>query len=269
MIMQKVSVITVNFNNKPGLERTLKSIVAQTCRNFEYIIIDGGSTDGSKEVIKDFQRISGLPNFKYVSETDSGIYDGMNKGISMARGEYLLFMNSGDCFSSNNVLDLFCNKQIHTADLIVGRQHYIRNGKKSVCRRTYAEEVDEQFLISNTLPHQATFIKRELMQKLGGYRLDFRVVADWIFWYDAVVDHKAKIEAIDLFVADMEEEKTSGNMDKCRTEMAKFLMEKKATLDIEEWKRIIEENNQAYMYRRAVKSPISKLLVKIALRLNR
>ena len=265
----KVSVITVNFNNKPGLERTLKSVVAQTYRDFEYIIIDGGSTDGSKEVIKDFQRISDQPSFKYASEPDEGIYDGMNKGISIATGEYLLFMNSGDCFSSNNVLDLFCNKQKHTADLIVGRQHYIRNGKKSACRKTYAEEVDEQFLISNTLPHQATFIKRELMQKIGGYRLDFRIVADWIFWYEAVVDHKAKIEDIDLFVADMEEEKTSGNVDKCRTEMAKFLVWKKATLDIEDWKRLIEENSQAYMYRRAVKSPISKLLVKIALRLNK
>lgn len=267
--MQKVSVITVNFNNKPGLERTLKSVVAQTCRDFEYAIIDGGSTDGSKEVIKRFQQISDLPNFKYVSEPDEGIYDGMNKGISIATGEYLLFMNSGDCFSSNNVLDLFCNKQKHTADLIIGRQHHIRNGKKSACRRTYAEEVDEQFLISNTLPHQATFIKRELIQKIGGYRLDFRIVADWVFWYEAVVDHKAKIEAIDLFVADMEEAKTSEDVDKCRTEMAKFLVWKKATLDIEDWKRLIEENNQAYMYRRAVKSPISKLLVKIALRLNK
>lgn len=267
--MNKVSVITVNFNNKPGLERTLKSVVAQTCRDFEYIIIDGGSTDGSKEVIEDFQRHQSLPGFRYVSEPDKGIYDGMNKGITMATGEYLLFMNSGDCFSSEHVIVMFNNKQIHTADLVVGRQHYIRNGKKSVCRRTFAEEVNERFLISNTLPHQATFIKRELIQKVGGYRLDFRVVADWVFWYEAVVDHKAKVEAIDLFVADMEEEKTSGNVDKCRTEMAQFLMEKKPSLDIEDWKRIIEDNNQAYMYRRAIKTPISKLLVKIALRLNR
>lgn len=267
--MNKVSVITVNFNNKPGLERTLKSVVAQTCRDFEYIIIDGGSTDGSKDVIEDFHRHQSLPGFKYVSEPDKGIYDGMNKGITMATGEYLLFMNSGDCFSSEHVIAMFNNKQIHTADLIVGRQHYIRNGKKSVCRRTFAEEVNERFLISNTLPHQATFIKRELMQKVGGYRLDFKVVADWVFWYEAVVDHKVKVEAIDLFVADMEEEKTSGNVDKCRTEMARFLMEKKAALDIEDWKRIIEENNQAYMYRRAIKTPISKLLVKIALKMNK
>lgn len=265
----KVSVITVNFNHKIGLEHTLKSVKAQTCLDFEYIIIDGGSTDGSKEVIEDFHRHQSLPGFNYVSEPDKGIYDGMNKGIAMATGEYLLFMNSGDCFSSNQVLASFCSMRMHTADLIVGRQHYIRNGRKSVCRRTFAEEVNERFLISNTLPHQATFIKRELMQKVGGYRLDFRVVADWVFWYEAVVDHKAKVEDVDLFVADMEEEKTSGNVDKCRTEMARFLMEKKASLDIEDWKRIIEENNQAYMYRRAIKSPISKLLVKIALRLNR
>lgn len=82
------------------------------------------------------------------------------------------------------------------------------------------------------------------MQKVGGCRIDFRVVADGVFWYEAVVDHKAKVEDVDLFVADMEEEKTSGKVYKCRTEMAKFLMEKKVLLDIEDWKRIIEDNTR-------------------------
>ncbi len=96
-----LSIITINYNDKFGLERTIKSVQEQTFTNFEHIIIDGGSTDGSKEVIE-----ANKNSFSYwVSEPDKGIYNAMNKGIKEAKGEYLFFLNSGDHLNGQNALD--------------------------------------------------------------------------------------------------------------------------------------------------------------------
>ena len=97
----KYSIITINYNNRDGLEKTIQSVINQTCQDFEFIIIDGGSTDGSVDIIKKYNdRIN-----YWVSEPDKGIYNAMNKGILQAHGEYLNFMNSGDCFFDNEVLN--------------------------------------------------------------------------------------------------------------------------------------------------------------------
>ena len=96
----KLSVITINYNNRDGLRKTIESVVNQTCKDFEYVIIDGGSTDGSVDVIKEYaDRIN-----YWVSEPDKGIYNAMNKGIDVAQGEYCLFLNSGDYLFDNYVL---------------------------------------------------------------------------------------------------------------------------------------------------------------------
>lgn len=100
MSQRKFSIITINYNNKEGLRKTIESVVGQSFRDFEYIIIDGGSTDGSIEVIKEY---AGKVDY-WVSEPDKGIYHAMNKGVLQAHGEYLNFMNSGDEFYNNGVL---------------------------------------------------------------------------------------------------------------------------------------------------------------------
>lgn len=102
--MPKLTIITINLNNKAGLQTTIDSVIAQTYKDFEWIIIDGGSTDGSKELIEKYTNY-----IKYwVSEPDKGIYNAMNKGIKVAEGEYLQFLNSGDSLFSNSVLsDIF------------------------------------------------------------------------------------------------------------------------------------------------------------------
>ena len=96
----KLSIITVNFNDAEGLERTIKSVVSQTFCDYEFIIIDGGSTDGSIEVINKYESYIDY----WASEPDGGIYPGMNKGLRQAKGEYLNFMNGGDCYHSPDVL---------------------------------------------------------------------------------------------------------------------------------------------------------------------
>ena len=126
----KLSIITINLNNVNGLKRTIDSVVEQTNKNFEFIVIDGKSTDGSVELIKENEK-----EFSYfVSENDLGIYNAMNKGILNSNGEYLLFLNSGDWLNNNNVvenllpllktfdvisgdIDIFDKKLILTADI--------------------------------------------------------------------------------------------------------------------------------------------------------
>lgn len=96
---KKVSVITVNYNNLKGLERTISSVLLQSFSDFEYIIVDGGSSDGSKEYIESKQEYIN----QWVSEKDHGVYNAMNKAIRMAQGEYCIFMNSGDHFFLHNL----------------------------------------------------------------------------------------------------------------------------------------------------------------------
>ena len=100
--MKTISIITVNYNNCQGLERTVNSVARQTYTDVEYIVVDGGSTDKSVDIIKQNENIISF----WVSEKDNGIYNAMNKGVSFSHGEYLLFLNSGDYFADKEVLEL-------------------------------------------------------------------------------------------------------------------------------------------------------------------
>lgn len=110
----KLSIITINYNNSIGLRKTIESVVSQTDNTFEYIIVDGGSSDGSVDIIKQYaDKIS-----QWVSERDGGIYNAMNKGVRMAHGEYIMFLNSGDILYDNNVIGHVLPKL--KADICVG-----------------------------------------------------------------------------------------------------------------------------------------------------
>ena len=111
----KLSIITINFNNCEGLQKTIESVVSQSFKDFEWIVIDGGSTDGSRELLEQY-----ADHITYwVSELDKGVYNAMNKGIKVAKGEYVNFMNSGDVYASASILeDVFSTS--HTADVLYG-----------------------------------------------------------------------------------------------------------------------------------------------------
>jgi glycosyltransferase involved in cell wall biosynthesis len=115
----KYSIITVNFNNKEGLRKTIESVIHQTFRDYEFIVIDGGSTDGSTDILREYDTHINY----WVSEPDGGIYQGMNKGIKIAAGEYLNFMNSGDCFYDPDILEKV-SRYKSEADFIVGKDYH-------------------------------------------------------------------------------------------------------------------------------------------------
>lgn len=174
----KVSVITINYNNAKGLEKTIKSAIAQSYDDYEYIVIDGGSTDGSKEILESFSEKIAY----WVSEPDKGIYMAMNKGIARAKGEYCHFLNSGDIYANNDVLsDVFHNKD-YIEPLLRGIQ--ICDSEKGLFRwyNQGNRDITLYDLYRDTLQHQATFIRRSLFQKYGFYDEAYKIVSDWKFF---------------------------------------------------------------------------------------
>lgn len=191
-----VSIITVNFNHLEGLKRTYESVVNQTFGDYEWIVIDGGSTDGSREFIEQHQ-----DHFAYwCSEKDNGIYHAMNKGIRQAKGEYLNFMNSGDTYACNETLaGVFSERR--TADILYGymllKSIDGQFGNLGMMKRVF----HWYDFLCDTLPHQSTFIRREAFERIGLYDETCRVVADWIWFVRAIFHFGASYEFISKEIA--------------------------------------------------------------------
>lgn len=189
----KYSIITINFNNKAGLEKTIKSVINQTCRDFEYIIIDGGSTDGSVEVIRKYANEITY----WVSEPDKGIYNAMNKGILKAQGDYLNFMNSGDCFHAATVLsEVF--EESRGESIVTGRY---ADASTSAVYQVNAFSVTLLTLLKEPFNHQATFYKRELFDNRL-YDENLQIQADWKFNMQSIILDNCSVNIIDTIVAD-------------------------------------------------------------------
>ena len=170
VVSMKLSIITVNYNNAAGLRATLQSVAEQTCRAFEYVVVDGGSTDGSVDAIRENEsRIS-----KWVSEPDGGIYEAMNKGVSMASGDYVLFLNSADRLAGAQVLDSILPRLEDKDFYVGGVERQERGGVLVFPPKT----LRASYLMMNYLPHQATFIRRQLLLDRP-YRTQYRIAADW------------------------------------------------------------------------------------------
>lgn len=171
----KLSIITVNYNDKIGLKKTIESVICQTYTDYEYIIIDGGSTDGSYDVIKQYEEHISY----WVSERDKGIYNAMNKAIDVAQGDYCIFMNAGDVFCASATLaDVFaCNCD---EDIICGNTITVEKRKQA------PEEITLRYLFSNAICHQSAFIRTSMMAK---YKYDekYKIVSDRKFFLQALI----------------------------------------------------------------------------------
>lgn len=185
--MKKLSIITINYNNRDGLRKTIESVVNQTWQDFEYIVIDGGSKDGSVEVIKEF-----ADHIDYwISEPDKGIYNALNKGVVVAQGEYCNFMNSGDCFYASDTLERVFGTN-PTADIVCGNTY-------SDHLKTPPQEITFDFLFNESICHQCAFIRTTLMKK-HGYDEKYKIVADRKFFVQALLLDNCSYQAVDVNV---------------------------------------------------------------------
>lgn len=188
-----LSIITINYNNKEGLKRTIESVINQTNTNYEFIIIDGGSTDGSIEIIHQYKtKIT-----YWISEKDEGIYNAMNKGIVIAQGDYCNFLNSGDTFFSNNVVENFFHLRC-TEDICIGNA-YFHNGKKHIGTWHSPQIYNMSTIYQITPNHQAAFIKLSLMKKYQ-YDESLKIVADMDFFIKVLIKDNCSYRKLPFIV---------------------------------------------------------------------
>jgi glycosyltransferase involved in cell wall biosynthesis len=179
---KKISIITINYNNLEGLKRTIQSVINQTWQEFEYVVIDGSSSDGSVAYIE-----SESVNIDYwVSEPDKGIYNAMNKGITKANGEYLLFLNSGDELYDLEVLNNN-NTDIHTEDFVYF-DIFLFFGTEIKIHK-YPQSLNFESFLIGSLGHPTTFIKRDLFARIGSYDESLKIVSDWKFFMIAILKY--------------------------------------------------------------------------------
>ncbi len=191
-----LSIITVCLNDKSGFDRTAKSIIQQTHHDFEWLVVDGNSTDGTADLFEQYSgRIDHL-----ISEPDDGIYDAMNKGIALARGKYCLFLNSGDTLFDLKVVRRLCPHLV--ADLVIGQMEVFHpvNTSKNGIRKFSNRKIGKRYLFDRTLPHQATCIKKSLFDEYGGYDTSFVIAADHDFFV-RLFNKKIKISFVPFCVS--------------------------------------------------------------------
>lgn len=197
----RISIVTVCLN-EPRLERTCESIVSQTFQYFEWIVIDGGSVN--PETRATLEKYRGRMA-RFVSEKDNGIYEAMNKGIALASGRWINFMNGGDKFSSPDALEKMARElNADKADIVYGMIRFDGDGKLKIDRlRIPDDDIDRWFWLTATPPHPAMFYKSELFSKYGGFSTEFRIVSDWVrnltFWRKG-----ARYKFAEIMVADFD-----------------------------------------------------------------
>lgn len=164
----------------------MRSVVSQSFDDYEYIVIDGGSTDGSCEVVRKYaDRLT-----CWTSEKDTGIYNAMNKGIMMAKGDYLLFLHSGDCLINHEILGKIMLAN-HAEDILFGDIEYVDpdSGARKITQ--LPDQIDLYYLYRFSLWHQSSFINRELFKSVGLYNEGNKYVSDWEFFFNSILFHNA------------------------------------------------------------------------------
>ncbi|GBR73581.1 glycosyl transferase GTA-type super family [Candidatus Termititenax aidoneus] len=192
--MPKFSIITVCKNSEQTIERTICSVAEQNFKDYEYIIVDGASTDKTLELAKKYKRHIN----KIISEPDTGIYEAMNKGIKLTQGEYLLFLNAGDLFLHENILDIACNElQKNSSDVFYGNVLVLDNKTG----RAYIKRIgltNRRKLFTYTIPHQAAFVARTAFIKAGYYDETLRIAADYDWFLRAILKYKCTYRFYDF-----------------------------------------------------------------------
>jgi glycosyltransferase involved in cell wall biosynthesis len=203
----KLSIITINYNNLSGLIKTVTSVQNQKSIDFEYIVIDGGSTDGSVDYIKSIDLSDKQLLFSYVSEPDTGIYNAMNKGIAMAQGEYVHLLNSGDWLVDENVVvNMLCELDLlvqnsNQPDVFVGNRISVRADGKVFRHSENLSKVSAYTFYRGTLEHTSAYFRRSMFDIVGNYDESLKIVSDWKWYLEALIKYNAKFIFTDIYVS--------------------------------------------------------------------
>lgn len=194
-MIKKISIITVNYNDKIGLEKTILSVINQTFNDFEFIVIDGDSSDGSKQIIEKYSdKIT-----HWISEKDTGVYNAMNKGIKIVKGEFIIFMNGGDTFFNEKVLEEVQAFLVDEYDIYYGNTCIIKTSSKRI--KTYPKELNFSYFFTNTINHQSTFIRKKMFFDYFLYNEKFKIVSDWEFFIYTICSENRPYKYLEKTIA--------------------------------------------------------------------
>lgn len=204
----KLSIITINYNNVEGLKKTLTSVAEQTYRDIEHVIIDGGSTDGSVDAIKDYAALNPKLNsffkhtVRWVSEKDSGIYNAMNKGLRKATGAYIQILNSGDILAAQDVTELMVAEieKAEYPELLYGNMIKKDFSSGKISGKSGKVEYSLRQYYSGTINHDCCYIRRDLFDSYGLYDENLKIVSDWKWFLQVIGFGKVKPEYVDVDV---------------------------------------------------------------------
>lgn len=195
--MLKLSIITINRNNAEGLRKTMESVLLQTSKEFEYIVVDGASTDNSVEIIQGFiQSTNQYINF--ISEPDTGIYNAMNKGIRLAKGDSIQFLNSGDLLVAPDVTERMLSNLPDCAICYGNMLKVLTDGTFFYNKKI--PNISMLTFYCGSINHSSTYIRRSLFDKYGPYDESLKIVSDWKFYLIAIGLHNETIEYLDIDV---------------------------------------------------------------------
>jgi glycosyltransferase involved in cell wall biosynthesis len=198
-----ISIITISLNAEKYLDQTIQSVLNQTYKNIEYIVVDGGSTDGTLGIIEKYKNAID----HIISEKDEGIADAMNKGSALSTGEYIFFLHSDDYFKSNNILEKAIEFFHDTSDIITCN---IQFGKKFIICKPRG--FNFWFNFKQGIYHQGTFCRKTLIEKLNGFDKEFRIAMDYDFFLRAY-QSKARLEKIPIVLTIMRDTGISSQQD--------------------------------------------------------
>jgi glycosyltransferase involved in cell wall biosynthesis len=192
-LVSTLTVITINRNNASGLKQTLASVLKQTDREFAYVVVDGASTDESKDVIA---ATAGIDT--WISEPDNGIYEALNKGIALSASEYVLFINSGDRLAETTTIR-DAKPHLGSADIVYGNMKI--ESPDGGWDGFMPSVIDLRQMMHDTLWHPVSFIRRDLFDRYGMYDTSFRICGDYDWFFNVIVDKHATTRHIDQFIA--------------------------------------------------------------------
>ena len=208
----KLSIVTINKDNAEGLRRTMESVAVQTCKDFEYMVVDGASTDGSVDIMEEWARkisASGI-SIDAKSEPDSGLYNAMNKGVRKSYGEYVLMLNGGDWLVDEHVVEKVI-PLLDGTDIIQGNVIRFRNGKQVLDRGYGRSDINFIDVQQGHFLHQASFCHRELFDKYGYFDESYKIHGDTVFYIKTLGYGKATFKYVNVNIAYFDQGGRSSN----------------------------------------------------------
>ena len=202
----KISLITVTYNSGKTLKNTFDSVLKQSHNNLEYIVIDGASKDNTVSIINEYESLFN-GRLKWISESDEGLYDAMNKGIRMATGDIIGILNSDDFFTSNNVLQEIAHtfKKEKDLDAIYGDIHFVHPDNLQKCVRYYSSKIFKRSLMRlGFIPaHPSFYIRKECFEKYGYYKTDYKIAADFEFLLRVIFKNRIRTKYLPMDMVTM------------------------------------------------------------------